>query len=131
MLQCTHIPASRLSHRRSGCRMTSPRRGCSRIVSFPAVIALFVVIVAPVRAADATPVDGPLTVSPEQATVSHPRFPQAVLVSRQLADGTWVDLTREAKFASADPRIARVDERGLIWPVAAGQTFVEVSAAGL
>lgn len=72
-----------------------------------------------------------LIVSPPQAAVGHPRFPQSLLVGRQLDDGTQIDLTREAKFVSADPKIARVDERGWVWPVAAGQTTVEISAAGM
>lgn len=70
------------------------------------------------------------SVSPVQITVSLPRFPQTILVSRKLPDGTEVDLTREAKFTSADPQIARVDEQGRVWPVAAGQTVIDVVAAG-
>jgi hypothetical protein len=72
-----------------------------------------------------------LAVSPAQAVVSHPRFPQSILVGRQLPDGTHLDLTREAKYISADPAIARVDEKGLIWPGAAGQTTIEIVAGGL
>jgi hypothetical protein len=81
-------------------------------------------------AAEESAATSPLVVSPAQAVVSHPRFPQSILVGRKLPDGTHVDLSREAKFTSADPNIARVDEQGFIWPVGAGQTTIAVTAAG-
>jgi hypothetical protein len=74
--------------------------------------------------------DAALVVSPTEAIVSHPRFPQSIVVGTTLADGTQVDLTREAKFVSADPKIVRVDAAGLVWPVAPGKTTIEVTAGG-
>ena len=87
--------------------------------------------VARVAAADSLPQSTGLIVTPQQVVVSHPRFPQLLLVGRQLEDGTHVDLTRDATFVSANPEVARVDEHGKVWPVAAGETTISVSAAGM
>jgi hypothetical protein len=82
-------------------------------------------------AAAAAQTPSALIVSPAQIAVGHPRFPQSLIVGRKQTDGTHLDLTRDAKYTSADPLIARVDERGQVWPVAAGQTTVTIAADGL
>src|SRR5205823_5769978 len=45
-------------------------------------------------------------------------------------DGYSLDLRGAAKFTSADPKIASVDKKGWVHPVANGQTQVTVAVAG-
>lgn len=45
------------------------------------------------------------------------------------ADGFSLDLGSAARFASANPQIASVDERGWVRPIATGQTKITVEAA--
>jgi len=81
-------------------------------------------------ASRSTAAESAFSIIPSEAVVSHPRFPERIIVTQMLADGTQNDLTRDAKYVSADPKIARVDSQGRIFPVAAGKTTVTVSAAG-
>jgi hypothetical protein len=65
-------------------------------------------------------------VHPEKIDLRHPRQPQSILVLSKSADGYSLDLGKQAKFSSADDKIARVDEHGWVHPVANGQTQINV-----
>lgn len=71
-----------------------------------------------------------VAVSPLVATLDQPEASLQLLVSQLAADGRNVDLTRLAKYRSENDKIARVDELGLITPVADGETAVVVEHAG-
>jgi hypothetical protein len=54
----------------------------------------------------------------------------SILVDGETADGQALDLTRDAHFESADPKVAVVTESGRVRGVADGSTTVAVTAAG-
>lgn len=72
----------------------------------------------------------PIEVSPLTATIDQPEASLQLLVSQQSAEGRKVDLTRQVKYRSENEKIARVDELGLVTPVADGDTSVVVEHAG-
>jgi hypothetical protein len=80
----------------------------------------------------ATPVVHAATfeVSPAAVTLDRPESTQQLLVSVKAADGRLVDVTRTAKYRSEDPKIARVDELGLVEPIRDGQVTVVVEHSG-
>jgi hypothetical protein len=84
------------------------------------------------RAADVPPPApaGPVTVLPATLNLRHARQPHALQVLGTTADGYSVDLRDQARFTSADPRIAEVDERGWVRPVGSGNTTIAVAVAG-
>jgi hypothetical protein len=71
-----------------------------------------------------------VTVSPLVATIDQPEASLQLLVSQAAEAGRNVDLTRAAKYRSQNEKIARVDELGLITPIADGETAVVVDHAG-
>jgi hypothetical protein len=75
-------------------------------------------------------VAGPVTVHPSALDLRHPRQPHSLQVLGTTADGYTLDLRDQAKFTSADTKIAAVDERGWVRPVGNGETQVTVSVAG-
>ena len=88
------------------------------------LLALFVVAASGLscRAAEPSPaVSGPVTVHPASLELHHPRQPHSLQVLGTTADGYSLDLRDQARFASADPRIAAVDERGWVRPVGGGR----------
>src|SRR5262249_51062005 len=85
----------------------------------------------PSRAADApAPVPASVTVHPPALELRHQRRPQSLRVLGAPPGGYTLDLPDQARFASAAPRVAVVNERGWVRPVASGQTQVTVAAAG-
>lgn len=76
------------------------------------------------------PVPNSIAVHPATIEIRHQRWPVQVQVLGASADGYSLDLRSQAKITSADPRVAVVDERGWVKPVASGQTQVTVSVAG-
>src|SRR5438477_12604133 len=82
------------------------------------------------RAADMPAVAGPVTVHPTTIDLRHARQPHALQVLGTSADGYSLDLRDQARFVSADPRIAEVDERGWVRPVGSGSTMVTVAVLG-
>ncbi len=100
----------------------------------PGLVAAFIAGTAagsPCQAADeATPMAGSISVHPTVITLRHPRQPHSLQVLGASADGYSLDLHAQARFTSADARIARVDELGWIHPVANGQTQVTVAVVG-
>src|SRR5437588_788943 len=57
-----------------------------------------------------------ITVAPASLELRHHRQPQALQVLGTTADGYSLDLRSQAKFTSADPRIATVDDQGWVRP---------------
>lgn len=73
---------------------------------------------------------GPLQVLPRELSLIHPKRPHSLVVGTHTPAGYDVDLTREAKFSSSDPAVARVDDSGWVHPVSDGRATVSVSAGG-
>jgi hypothetical protein len=71
-----------------------------------------------------------LTVQPTSIDLRHQRHFHSLQVLGASADGFTLDLREQARFASADPKVAAVDERGWVRPVGSGQTQVTVTVAG-
>src|SRR5262249_23325360 len=71
-----------------------------------------------------------IPVTPLTATIDQPEASLQLLVSQTVEDGRKVDLTRQVKYRSENEKIARVDELGLVTPVADGETGVVVEHAG-
>jgi len=71
-----------------------------------------------------------LAVSPAAIEIKHHRHPHAIQVLDTTADGFTVDRHSEAKFASSNPQVATVDERGWVRPVASGEAQIAVAIAG-
>src|SRR5262249_12917642 len=99
---------------------------------YPVTTALLGMIAgAPSRATDppaAPPVA--VVVHPVAIELRHHREPHSLQVLGASADGYTLDLRPPARFTSADPRIAVVDDRGWVRPVSNGQTQVTVAVAG-
>jgi hypothetical protein len=86
-------------------------------------LALFVALTTaalPVAAAD-------VRALPDRVTLQGPSATQRVIVVRQENGKTIADLTPDAKFVSANPKIATVDDTGVIRPVGDGETTVNAS----
>jgi hypothetical protein len=79
--------------------------------------------------ADAAP-PAAVTVSPAALELRHTRWPHALQVLGTTADGYSLDLREQARFQSADPKIAVVDAGGWVRPVSSGQTTVTVTVDG-
>src|SRR5688572_12877887 len=92
---------------------------------FRAVALVMVALAAPGRAADA-----PVHVHPTSLELRQHRQPHAIQVLGTTPDGFSLDLRSQARFTSADPNVAAVDENGWVRPVGAGQTQVAVITAG-
>jgi len=80
------------------------------------------------RAADLAPVS--VAVSPAAIDIRHHRQPFAIQVLGQSADGYSIDLAPGATFTPADPKVVRIDGKGLVVPLTSGQTKVTVAAGG-
>jgi hypothetical protein len=73
---------------------------------------------------------GPVTVQPTALELRHPRHPHSLQVLGTTSDGYSLDLRPQSRFSSADPKVAVIDERGWVRPVATGATQVTVTVAG-
>jgi hypothetical protein len=71
-----------------------------------------------------------LKVYPAEIPLTGPRAAQQLLVVDDEAGRTVADRTAGAKFASADPKIAIVDEAGLVTPKGDGETTITATANG-
>lgn len=93
---------------------------------------LIAIVLATVSAASAQSpeLQGELRVDPPQLNLVHRRWPHSILVTGRTSLGQTVDLTREAKVASVDEKIARVRGDGQIEPVANGETDLRIEAKG-
>jgi hypothetical protein len=86
-------------------------------------------VIASVALVAASPAFAQFTVSPAAIEIRHHRHPHAIQVLGATAGGYSLDLRNEAKFTSADARIATVDETGWVRPVASGETQITVAVA--
>jgi hypothetical protein len=66
-------------------------------------------------------------VSPPQVSLNSPESSQQILVYGQRSDATPRDATGDAAFTIADPRIAIVDNRGVVRPLSEGRTELIVT----
>ena len=80
------------------------------------------------RADDLVPAS--IAVHPAEISLNHQRNLFAVQITGASAEGYSLDLHPQAKFQSANPAVATVDERGIVRPVANGQTQISVVIAG-
>src|SRR5207244_4797212 len=71
-----------------------------------------------------------LSVFPTRITLDGQRDSQRLGVLGRYADGRLKDLSREAKYTSASPNVARVDAAGIVQPVSDGETVIHVIASG-
>jgi hypothetical protein len=76
------------------------------------------------------PSPGAFIVVPRSLELRHHRQPHALQVIDTTAHGYSLDLRSQAKFTSADPRIATVDEQGWVRPIANGATTLTVAVGG-
>ncbi|MFO0868942.1 MAG: DUF1553 domain-containing protein [Pirellulales bacterium] len=92
-------------------------------------LAAVVVLAAPVGVSAQMPLTGIAVYPPEinlQTKLDHQRY----LVVAQRADGVTQDVTRQAILKLANPALARL-ENGALYPVADGETMLEVDFQGL
>jgi hypothetical protein len=82
------------------------------------------------RADEPAVVPASVSVQPTAIELRHHRQPQSLQVLGTTVDGFSLDLRPQAKFTSADPKIAAVDDKGWVRPVGNGQTQVTVTVAG-
>ncbi|WP_425613723.1 DUF1549 domain-containing protein [Anatilimnocola sp. NA78] len=94
-----------------------------------AFLALLAGVTLPAPAAEPTAASK-ITVTPATGEIDQPEASLQLLVSEATENKRTIDLTRQVKYRSEDEKIARVDELGLITPVADGQTNVLVEHAG-
>jgi hypothetical protein len=77
--------------------------------------------------------DGPaqgLTVYPPKVNLDGPRDEQHLGVLGEFLGGVQKDLSRQAKFTSANPAVVTVDAAGILRPISDGQAVVTVEAGG-
>jgi hypothetical protein len=70
-----------------------------------------------------------VTTDPAAIRLTGPLANYSLLIHGKTADGRLVDLTRAARYRSADPKIAAVAESGVVRSVADGATTVSVEVA--
>src|SRR5258707_4494420 len=78
-------------------------------------------------AVEPVPAAGTIRVHPTSLDLRHHRQPQSLQVLGLTADGYSLDLRSQARIASADPRITRVDKQGWVHPVTNGRTQLTVA----
>ncbi|QDU30886.1 Bacterial Ig-like domain (group 2) [Anatilimnocola aggregata] len=90
------------------------------------VLTTLLCLTAPLLAAGQSPKLATVRVVPEQIKLLDVRRPHSLLVLGTTDDGYTLDLGSQAKFSSADEKIARVDAQGWVHPVASGKTEIHV-----
>jgi hypothetical protein len=71
-----------------------------------------------------------LEILPASISIVGPRYTQRVVVEATFVDGRQEDVTAGAQITSSDPKIARVDNEGLVWPQSDGHTTLTASFRG-
>ncbi len=71
-----------------------------------------------------------VSVDPALLTLEGPTASYSLLVEGLTGDGRAVDLTHEARYRSADPRIAEVSPTGVVRSKKDGQTKIQIEAGG-
>jgi hypothetical protein len=79
---------------------------------------------------DPVPTPTSVILYPTVVDLRHPRKPHSIQVLGTSPDGFSLDLRPMAKFASADTKVATVDDKGWVRPIANGQTQVTVTVTG-
>jgi len=83
------------------------------------------------QSAAGEPLPNSITVAPSAIEIKHQRQPHALQVLGASADGYSLDLRAQAKYTSADPKIASVDADGWVRPIANGKTQINVTVSGV
>ncbi len=99
-------------------------------IRFSAATLIALLVAAHATAAEPPSVLASLEVSPASLEIRQHRQSHALQVLGTTSDGFSLDLRSDAKFASADPKIATVDAAGSIHPVASGATHITIAVAG-
>src|SRR4051812_46156338 len=94
------------------------------------LILLLATLAVPLLAADDPPPAGPITAHPASILLRHHRQVQWLQLLGASADAYSLDLRGAAQLTIADPKIAVIDDKGLIRPVANGDTQLTVVVAG-
>ncbi len=71
-----------------------------------------------------------VTVDPAAVALRGPTASWSLLVHGKTADGQLIDLTRDARFRSLQPKVAAVSSAGVVRGVADGDAIIEVQAQG-
>ncbi len=80
------------------------------------------------KAAAPTPgIPSSFEVHPATLELHHQRRPHSLQVFATTADGYSLDLRNQARFQSAHPQVARVDEQGWVHPLSDGSTQITVT----
>ena len=82
-------------------------------------------MLAPMQASAANP--DIWQVLPKAITLDGPEATRQITVQQKSPDGLMMDWTHQAKYLVQNPGIARIDETGMVQPVAEGKTMVVVS----
>ena len=99
------------------------REVTDRKISFAVLAALTTLGLAPSAFAD-------LRVSPQAVILDGPEATQQLLVSTINPKNDPVDLTRRVRYELANPSIARINDSGLIEPLAEGSTEIRIHHEG-
>jgi hypothetical protein len=94
-----------------------------RLLRIPLAVVIGLSLVAQGRA-------GELRLYPAEIPLTGPRAAQQLLVVDEEAGAAVADRTAGAKFISADPKVAAVDETGLVTPVGDGATTITATVHG-
>src|SRR5208283_3395580 len=71
-----------------------------------------------------------LSISPEKAFLRGAEQAQQLLITGHYANGGVRDLTAQARFASADPKVIRVEQRGLLVALSNGTGEITAEVQG-
>lgn len=109
------------------CRIYSR---CSQFQQGTIFLGLLVIARSAVAADELSAPSGVVTVHPASIELRHARQPQSLQVLGTSAEGYALDLRSQAQLTIADPKIASLDERGWLKPLANGETQLTVVVAG-
>jgi hypothetical protein len=113
---------------------TNPKRERGRVVFLPrlrfGLVLSVLALAVPLLAADDPPPVGPITAHPATILLRHQRQVQSLQLLGASADAYSLDLRTPAQLTIADPKIAILDDKGLIRPVANGDTNLTAVVAG-
>src|SRR5579859_3901946 len=71
-----------------------------------------------------------IRVDPAQITLTGTWSAQQILVTGTYSDGSLHDVTTQATFKSAAPKIAAVSPTGIVTPMTDGKTLIAISVKG-
>src|SRR5947209_325263 len=88
---------------------------------------LLLLLAAPVAA---EPAFSAASVDPPALRLSGPAGSHSLLINGQSADGLILDLTHDARYHTANPKVATVSPSGVVEAIADGTTTIGVTVAG-